>query len=231
MTTAEHIYAIQNLLNRGKRSDDAPFSNELIYHFMNQARMLLLKQKADKKQYISSFNLQGFCMPLKEDFWADCCDAPEPPCKMLKGCITIPKAISGRSNLYIKVYYLSGQEIGMTDISAVRFRQYSITKANKPAWLIENDELYITGIPFNRLKRVWVKGMFEDPAALADITTCNDNDEPCYDAMESPYPIDSELIDPMYRMVLDYLINLGSRSPQDDENNARATQLGNDKEE
>ncbi len=230
MTILEHVYAIQNLINKGRKSDDAKFSNELISHFMNVARLVLLKREIDKMKSFNIANFQGFCMPLCKDSWADCCGLPEDlNCPILKSKFKIPRALSGRTNIYIKVSYLSGIEIDRTTHRAMRMRQYSLTQSNKPAWFVLNDYLYLSGVPLNRLEAVWVDGLFEDPTVIADITTCGDG-ESCYDADQESYPIDGYLIDPMYRLVLEYL-GIGFRYPDDNTNNARAVEIMNDKEE
>lgn len=230
-TIAEHIYSIQNVLNKGVKSDDSRVSDRLILHFMNIARVLLIKRKADKRKFLGPSNRQGFCMPLCEDTFINCCNMPSITCPLLKGQYKIPKAITGRTNLYVKVYYLSGQEIGRTTISAFRDRQYSLTKKDKPGWFISNDYLYIAGIPNNMLKAVWVEGLFEKPEEIGDIISCgSDGETTCYDINEEEYPIDGELVEPMYQVAMQYL-SQQFKYPDDNVNNAKSTEITNDKEE
>jgi hypothetical protein len=229
MTILEHIYAIQNIINKGAKSDDARISNELVLHYMNVSRILLLKREADKRKAHNPANFQGICVPLCTSTWVDCCNIPtEITCPILKSKFKIPRALTGRTNLYLKVSYLSGWEIGRTTHRAVRYREYSLTKASKPAWFILNDYLYVTGIPYNKLKAVWVDALFEDPTDIADITTC-DNTEGCYDPDTEDYPIDGHLVEPMYRLVLQYL-GMAYKYPEDNANNARSNEIVNDKE-
>jgi hypothetical protein len=47
-TLKEHIYAIQKLLNRGAVSDDKPFPNRLVAHFLKNSRNILLKRKIER---------------------------------------------------------------------------------------------------------------------------------------------------------------------------------------
>lgn len=230
MTILEHVYAIQNIINKGAKSDDARLSNELVLHYMNVSRVLLLKREADKRKAHNPANFQGLCIPLCESNWIDCCNYPtDLDCPILKSTIKIPRAMTGRTNLYIKVSYFSGKEIGRTTHRSFRYNEYSLTKKDKPGWFILNDYLYIAGVPHNKLKAVWVDALFEDPTAIADITTCNDG-EACYDPDTEDYPIDGHLIEPMYKMTLQYLSN-AFRFPEDNANNARSTETTNDREE
>ena len=231
MTILEHVYAIQNIINKGIRSDDARVSNELVLHFMNVSRLLLLKREADKRKAQNPANYQGLCVPLCESTWVECCNLPSDlTCPILKSKFKIPRAITGRTNLYFKVSYLSGQEIGRTTHRAFRYNEYTLTKKFKPGWFILNDYLYISGVRNNDLRTVWVDALFEDPTALADITTCDTATQACYEPDTESYPIDGHLVDPMYKMVLQYL-GMAYKFPEDNENNAKSNELVNDKEE
>ena len=225
-TVNEHIYAIQNLVNKGAKSDDSAFSNRFILHLMNITRILLLKRKADKKQTFDPSDFQSFCMSLCEASWIDCPCLPDVDCPILKSKFKIPKALTSRTGLYLTVRFFSGREIGATTPSAVRYRQFSNTKAKKASWFIDNNYLYITGVPHNMLKAVYVTGIFIDPTDLVEITSCTD-EVPCYDIMEDEYPISGELMDPMYKMVLEYLVT-GMKFPDDLVNNAKDTGPANE---
>jgi hypothetical protein len=219
-TVNEHIYAIQNILNQGQVSDDFNISNRLVLHFLNTARILLLKRKADKKQKFDPSDFQSFCMPLCEDSWIDCDCLPNIDCKVLKGKFKLPKALTSRTGIYITVRFLSGKEIDITSLSAMRHRKNSLTKKNSPAWFLDNNYLYIIGIPDNILKSVYVTGVFLDPTKLEDITLCGPSEtQPCFDTGEDEYPIAGELIEPMYKMALQYLSG-SFRFPNDGANNA-----------
>lgn len=225
-TVAEHIYAIQNILNQGRKSDDARYPNKLILHHFNNARLALLKQKMDRSHFVSPQNFQGFCMKLTEDTWAKCCDMPENAvCLVLRGCFPIPRVLSSRSAMYLKVSYLSGEEIGVSSPSAFRFRKYTLTKRFKPSWYIINDYIYIEGIPLNRLESVWVWGIFEDPTSVGNIEGCED----CYDMDTQDYPLSGDLVMPAYEMTVK-TIAMGNNFPDDQVNNAKPPENTNKRE-
>jgi hypothetical protein len=159
-------------------------------------------------------------MPLCEDTWVDCDCIPDIDCKILKSRFKLPKALTARTGIYITVRYFSGKEIGQTTISGMRHRKNSLTKAKRAAWFIDNNYIYVLGVPKNMLKSVYITGVFLDPTELEDITHCGPNDdESCFDVMEDDYPISGELIEPMYKMALQYLTG-SFRYPEDEANNA-----------
>jgi|32_taG_2_1085360.scaffolds.fasta_scaffold56502_2 hypothetical protein len=220
-TVNEHIYAIQNILEHGPKSDDSNISNRLVLHYMNIARVLLLKRKADKKQRFDPSDFQSFCMPLCEDTWIDCeCLPDDLGCKILKGKFKIPQAMTSRTGLYLTVRFFSGRELDITTLSAMQHRKNSIVKKNRPAWFIDNNYLYIIGIPNNLLKAVYVTGVFIDPTSLEEISLCGPGqNEPCFDTLEDEYPISGELVEPMYKLVIQHLAQ-AFRFPEDNINDA-----------
>lgn len=230
MTYNEHIYAIQNIINKGPKSDDSRFSNALILHYMDVARLLLVKRKLDNRKFNNPANYQTLCIPLCEDTWYDCCNMPDLGCPILKSKFEIPKALTTRTSLYLKVMKASGEEIGYSDQVAYRERQYSVTKKGKPAWFISNNYLYVAGIENNFLAAVFAKAMFENPLEVEELQRCDSDENPdCTDPLDRDYPIDGELIDPMYKMVLQFL-GISMKYPEDNINNARATDSRRDYE-
>lgn len=225
-TIREHVYAVQNIVNKGRKSDDAPFSNSLILHFMDLSRNLLLERKLNNRRFVSPFNYQEFCVPMCESSWVDCCGAPDLGCKILKSVSEIPDAIASKTQFYLKAYMFSGQEIGQTTFSVFKKRKWSLTKKNKAGWFISNKHLYVAGIPDNLLASVWLKGVFEDPTQAAEFLICDPATD-CTNTLDTEYPIEGELVDPMYRMVLQYL-GVAMKFPIDDVNNAKAVTVNRD---
>lgn len=98
MTLLEHIYAVKAQLSRGSSPQSFKFSNDLIAHYLKNARSLLLKRKLDKEKMISSNNYQKFCLPLETADYADCpdCDVPDFDCNLLRGIVELPNSIRTR---------------------------------------------------------------------------------------------------------------------------------------
>ena len=76
-----------------------------------------------------------------------------------------------------------------------------------------------------RPKAIFVTGYFEDPVEWSKISACDINGEEtgnsCFDIYTSEYPIDSDLVDAAYSLVLDKL-RLPLQIPEDKRNQSSA---------
>ena len=96
-TLKEHVYFIQNIINKGPRSDDARYSNRFIAHALKQTRSLLLKRKIDKYHALSPQNYLTVCVPLELSSYHDCTCIPDVfDCKVLKSTCELPQELVGR---------------------------------------------------------------------------------------------------------------------------------------
>ena len=212
MTTQEHIYAIKNILSKGSTSDDFNFSNRLILHFMNVARALLMERKADKYNYMQSF--QSLCVDLAEGQYHNCCDIKIPKdCTILKSKYTLPKLLSVRWGNFVKVTTMDGTVISESSITQSSYSKYGINK-NIQGYFIHDNYLYL--VNNHKLRKVLVNGLWDSPE---DIATFNCPDKQNCNPLEDLYPIDSDLVAEMYKLVIEYL---SIKSPQDNENDSRA---------
>lgn len=213
MTTKEHIYAIKNVLSKGAVSDDFQFSNRLVLHFMNVARSILTEQKLDKYHSIQSY--QSLCTDLIQGSYHNCCGVTLPSsCVILKSTIKLPKLLSARWGDAVKVTTLDGTVIPQFNVTQSAKSSYGIVKTPM-GYFIHDNYLYV--LNNSRLKKVLINGLWASPE---DITTlnCPSSDSPC-SAYDDVYPIDSDLVAPMYKLVLEYLT---IKSPQDNVNDSRA---------
>jgi hypothetical protein len=98
MTFNQHIYAIQNIINKGVNSDDKRISNRLVGHTLKVQRSLLIKRKLDKERRVNPYNYQRICVPMEEVQYADClgCDLPVLDCTIYRSTIPIPASIQSR---------------------------------------------------------------------------------------------------------------------------------------
>lgn len=236
MTRTEHIYAVQNVINRGPQTDDNRFSNRLIGHFMDVARGILIKRKQDKDQILAEDNFQAICMPLELTTFHDCSCVPNQNCLILKSKYQLPKQITSKSGSTLMVRLFDSTPIGMTSVSAQSRAEYSrIPQSSNPLenlrFFIFNRYLYILGS--TKLKGVLVFGLFEQPNNVADYNICDEQGEessdPCYSIEADNYPIDIDLVMPMYDMVKQMIAD-SNKFPEDNENNARMVQVARDAE-
>lgn len=221
MKLLNHIYAIKNILSQGPAPDDASFSNALIVHFLQISRSKLLENKIDKYHFISEQSYQDLCLELEQSTFASCCEVPDVDCYILKSAIQLPKFLNSRWGAHLKVMDMLGNVIPELRLTQSKYSKYSpIDISNQTGWFVHNNYLYI--IHNTHLKHIIINGLFDDPESVA-ATNCSQDNGPCSDAYEAEFPIDSDLVDNMYKMTLEYLLR--SRTiPKDLENDAKEVQ-------
>jgi hypothetical protein len=231
MTRDEHVYAIQNLINAGAQSDDNRLSNRLVHHFLKVVRSRLIKEKADRQNYIAEDNYQTICMPLIKTSFHDCDCVPNTECLILRTKYKVPRQLYPKLGSTIQAYFFDGKVIGRIDIPSASKLNYSLIEEPKIAFFHHDGYLFITGTL--TLKAIQIYGVFEDVDDLAKYTLCDeegvDVGTPCYNPEEDVFPIDADLIFPMYQMVI-AILGVAKQMPEDNENNARATTIVEDKE-
>lgn len=106
----EHIYAVQNVLQRGPASDDNRISVRLIGHFLEVSRAILLKRKMDKERTANESNYQVICVPLVQGSYADCpnCNLPSIGCTIMKSTYQLPEPILTRWGMSYRVRKIDG---------------------------------------------------------------------------------------------------------------------------
>lgn len=220
-TLQEHVYAIQNIINRGPKTDDARVSDRLVEHFLKVSRSRLLRQKIDKGHNISELNYATICFPLQSEEYDDCdCLPDDVSCQVLKSTCKIPRYLVGSRVNNLIVEFINGTIVPRGNVTLGNLAQYSISGSfSEPFWTIQNQRLLI----FNndRLPLVLVRAIWEDPSDIVNFCDCTnlDEDVPCYDPREDEFPIDPDLVDPMYRLTME-MLGLLNQYPEDTLNNA-----------
>ncbi len=226
MTLQHHIYAIKNIIANGPSSDDSPFSERLVAHFLQITRAFLLERKADKYRYISDQTFQSVCMDLELGSFHNCCDVPELDCKVLKSVIKLPRLLNSKWGNFLKVMDLSGNIIPEFNITNDKYSQYGLVKSpNKTlGWFMHDGHIYILNNKV--LEKVLVNGLFTNPSEVAEINCATGTATNCNDFGSEDFPIDPDLVDAMYKATLDYLLR-STGLPNDLENNARDIETSN----
>ena len=217
MTLLEHVYAIKNLLSHGPVSDDFSYSDRLIAHFLQVTRAKLIERKADKYHFISDQSYQSLCVDLALSSFHNCCTKAELECKVLKSIEPIPKFLNSRWGNFLKVMDLAGTIIPEYNLTQNKYSKYSLVGAPKAGWFIHDNHLYIVNNKV--LETVLLNALFDKPDEIAQ-SNCATTGENCTDFMGEQFPIDSDLIDDMYRLTLDFLVK-SQQTTIDIENNAK----------
>lgn len=223
MKLIEHIYAIKNVLAHGPASDDFSFSDRLISHYLQVARARLIEQKIDKYYYISEQSYQDLCVDLTLSSFHDCCDIPDlDECKVMKSIAEVPKFLNSRWGNHLKVTDLVGNVIPELSITQNKYAKYALSKPGT-GWFMHNNKIYIVNNKV--LKKILLNGLFDDPESIHNLNCPNITDGNCPSYFDADFPIDPDLIDPMYRITLELLGKVSF--PNDIENNARDVQTTN----
>lgn len=221
-TLKEHVYAIQNIINHGPQSDDNRFSNRLIAHFLKSARSVLIKRKLEKMVALSDLTYQTICVPLVPSTYHDCnCIADTFDCQVLKSTCPIPKDIVSRNQSSIVTRNVLGQKIDSINISRNDLAKFSYSnRTPKTGWLIENGHLLLLNTDLT-LPMVLLTAVWEDPEAVTNYCGCVDQEiTPCYNALTQAFPMDADLVMPMYEMTLQ-LMGVAQKYPEDNLNNTK----------
>jgi len=231
MTQNEHIYAIKNIINKGPASDDSRITNGLILYYLNIARSLLIKRKLDRDSNISDHTYLRICVPLEKTTYHDCTCIDEMfDCKLLRSKCKLPTDILSRWGRGIMVKTINGKQLDKITMTQNEFSTYSRSGADKQVgWFIEDNYLYIQNTL--DLPLVIVKGIWTSPEDLDNYCGCGDSEEtgPCYDVSNDDYPVDPELVLPMHDLAYERIMR-AFNYPEDNENNARDTQVTNERE-
>jgi len=216
MTLIFHVSAVKNLLAHGSPSDDFSYSSRLIAHFLQVARARLIEQKADKYHFISDQSYQSLCVDLELSNFHNCCNDVDLDCKIMKSLIEIPKFLNSRWGNFLKVMDLSGRVIPEFNLTQSRFSEFALAPV-KVGWFIHDNHVYL--VENKHLSKILLNGLFDDPSAIHELN-CPSVEGECLDFMDTEFPIDSDLIDPMYRLALEFLLQ-SMRLPKDNENNSK----------
>ena len=201
MRLLEHVYAIKTLINRGEASDDAPFSNSLIAHYLQIVRATLIERKIDKYHFISEQSYQDWCAPLAEGDYHNCCGITFPKCGILKSISPIPSFLNSRWGNYLKITDLQGNVIPQLDVTQLKYSKYGHVKVST-SYFIHNNHVFI--LSNTHLKMVLVNALFQSPEEVSS-ANCATSSENCVDYLESEFPIDADLVSTLYSMTLQML--------------------------
>lgn len=216
MKIINHVYAIKNLMSNGPVPADYSYSDRLVTDLLSIIRAKLIEEKANKYHSISEQSYQSLCLDLEESNFHNCCDVPDVGCSVLKSVARIPKFLTTRWGNIAKVTTLDGLTIPKSTVTISNLSKYSLTMSTKPSigWFIHDGYLYI--INNTHLRKVLLNALFDEPATI-ELLNCDINSsEGCGSYLDQEFPIDTDLIDPMYKLTIQYLLN-GYKLPEDTE--------------
>lgn len=171
---------------------------------------------------LSDLNFQTFCLDLVPSNFHDCECIPDVfGCQILKSVQEVPPYLLSKFRHYVELRYLDGRKLSNTSYSNFVFNQHSLASSDTPTWFLFDRHVYVTNTL--SLKKVLLRAVFEDPEVVI-LENCQsaDSDSPC-DPYAEEFPIDGDLVLPMYQMTIETL-RLAYGMPEDKENNAADVQ-------
>lgn len=218
MTTLQHIYAVKTIFNSGIPSDDSKISNSLILHYLKVHRARLNREKLNKMQGILDTSYQSFCLDLEKVTYHDCDCTVDPDCQILRSTLKLPEYIEASKVSSLKIRFLNGRNIDRSYILSNKYSKYSNTNQDKVIkYFIDNGYVFLLNTL--DLTKIAAKAVWVNPEDLEVFKSCQSN-TPCYNSLTDNFPIDADLIDPLYKLTLESL-RLAYQFPEDTENDSR----------
>lgn len=199
MATTYRELAYFCLDNAKLSSDDSYYTVDHVVFLINKIRAVLLDQRyANGKREIPDSNYQTLCLDLQETNKIE-----NTPClgTILKSVQKIPDALLGNPLIYPQSYFTNSE---ITFVNKERFRFVGHNK-----WLQNiiyatefNNNLYLTSAnpQYKYLKKVQLKGIFEDPTKAFELECNKDNKTNC-DVLEQEVPLEETLMSPLIELV------------------------------
>lgn len=190
MTLNEIVYNIKNLAEGGYTTDDNKLSTRQIKAWVNYHRLNILESYTNNGKNIpqgATQNLGTFIVPEEGSF------------------ITVPKIASyGDTRGITSVTVVDGEMMfGRTTQDKVLFQEQSRFTSTMPKfYLEEGTKLYFIGSGDG--EQVKIVGVLEDPTSVSN-----------WGGDDSEYPIPSQLVNPMIKMIAEVELNLTVRTPGD----------------
>lgn len=229
MTVGEAIERVQELYNKGVRSDDTRLSDRFVYSKLKSVRSILLEQLKNKKKTLSSDNYTVIdCIKLIKVNGINCPCIPITGCKVYRTEFPLPTILQGRNSLMIE--YVSSLDNTVLFTSTTRSK-YKFSSGNRfpvSYYIYEEGYLYIYGK--NLPSYIMVKAVLEDVTesyegtcdsdTYTDCTDCN-----CKDARDKEFSIQGSLIEPLIELTNKEIIGIFPRMVEDVTNNNRDSDL------
>lgn len=219
-TLLEIIKNIQNILNRGRQSDDDQFADDQIKFIVDYYRAKLISEKARRGRSLSPYIQDLGKVELIKADKNECCDIEDCILRVKNKPMPRP-VVKGRDVLITRVASIGNsghissiyQKTYENSVYWDSFRAYTSSLGR---WYYKDGAIYIVNPQTTRMRYINIQGIFQDPTAANTYRTCDcPNEEECYPGYDYPYPIDSSSLDVLYKLMAQSELNWYSQSFQD----------------
>jgi hypothetical protein len=206
---------------------DASFSSLYYTDLINEQRALFIRNEYNKKRTLDPNVQQTIpCLSLELVDPHNCCVEVPVGCKILRTVQPLPNTIEfhhKKAITSVGPVVITAKRFTLIDYSRVPYiGEGRTTKTAIYAFLYDNYIYIISKDPaVNLLESIAVRGIFEDPTALADLTSCEG--KPCWSTSDI-YPLNQWMWPYVKEAVLQQLFRK-LQLPLDDTNNANDDKL------
>lgn len=223
MILRDIIQRVLSLYNKGLQSDDNRLKPRHVYNKLVTVRSLLLYQKSNKRQSISSWAYQTLpCVEMIKAPLHECPCIPPSGCTTMRSKYPIPEIISDiNSPMLNSVTNLDGDLIfSKSSWSEKKYKKGNRYTSNKPDYFFKDNYLYTTSkdVPV----AILIEAVFRDPIKAKEFPSfCKENCEDCQDCtsmLDMDFPLDSSLEESLINLTVEELVNTMLQIPQDRNN-------------
>lgn len=224
MKISEPIEYIKSVLSKGPSSDDLRYSDRLIYHLLLILRANVIRQRANVNHYIAPDTYQTIAPSLEPVDKSEVPTLYTTGVTLLRSTQPIPEILNSRHGLLVENFRtLAGEEIPYTNASQVRYARYSKHRKDTPQIYIRGNYLYVVGS--KSLAGIVADAVIYDPIDAVEMTdTCIDLST-CESAYDLDFHLDPDLMDDIYKLSYNDLINVMYQMPIDFENDAKDVEI------
>lgn len=191
MTLDEIAYNILNLLRGGRTSNDELISVEQIKFNIKHYRAMLIRRDYARNGYVSNHIDQDLgCLKIIQVDASKCCNLPQ-DCPVYRTERKPPKTV--RFN-FTDAFTFIGKPNGTgtipkVDAHEIEYLPYDTYTSGHTKYYVIDDYIYVYNP--KGLEAINIRGVFEDPEAVANFATCTDGF--CYDD-QSPFPLPMDMV-------------------------------------
>lgn len=191
MTLDEIAYNILNLLRGGRTSNDELISLEQIKFNIKHYRAMLIRRDYARNGYVSNHIDQDLgCLKIIQVDASKCCNLPQ-DCPVYRTERKPPKTV--RFN-FTDAFTFIGKPNGTgtipkVDAHEIEYLPYDTYTSGHTKYYVIDDYIYVYNP--KGLEAINIRGVFEDPEAVANFATCTDGF--CYDD-QSPFPLPMDMV-------------------------------------